>query len=34
LRAGAGGTKSLEDLFLELVDGERAAMPAMDWLAR
>lgn len=33
LRAGAGGTKSLEDLFLELVDAERAAMPTMDWLA-
>lgn len=33
LRAGAGGMKSLEELFLELVDAERAAMPAMDWLA-
>jgi ABC-2 type transport system ATP-binding protein len=34
LRAGAGATKSLEELFLELVDTERAAMPTMDWLAR
>lgn len=34
LRAGAGGTKSLEDLFLELVDTEHAEMPTMDWLAR
>jgi ABC-2 type transport system ATP-binding protein len=33
LRAGAGGTKSLEEMFLDLVDTERAAMPAMHWLA-
>jgi ABC-2 type transport system ATP-binding protein len=33
LRAGAGGMKTLEELFLELVDTERAAMPTMDWLA-
>lgn len=33
LRAGAGGTKSLEELFLELVDSERAETPVLDWLA-
>ena len=33
LRAGAGATKSLEELFLELVGTEQAAMPTMDWLA-
>jgi ABC-2 type transport system ATP-binding protein len=33
LRAGAGGTKSLEEMFLDLVDTERATMPAMHWLA-
>jgi ABC-2 type transport system ATP-binding protein len=34
LRAGAGGTRSLEELFLELVDQDHAEMPTMDWLAR
>ena len=34
LRAGAGGTRSLEELFLELVDQKSAEMPTMDWLAR
>ncbi len=33
LRAGAGGARSLEDLFLDLVDAERAEVPALDWLA-
>jgi len=33
LREGAGGTKSLEELFLDLVDSERAEAPALDWLA-
>lgn len=33
LRVGAGGVMTLEELFLELVDTDHAAMPRMDWLA-
>lgn len=33
LRAGVGVGKTLEEIFLDLVGAERAAAPAMDWLA-
>jgi ABC-2 type transport system ATP-binding protein len=33
LRSGVGVGKTLEEIFLDLVGAERAAAPAMDWLA-
>jgi len=33
LRAGAGGGKTLEEIFLELVGAEAAGRTALDWLA-
>ncbi|HKY32453.1 MAG TPA: ABC transporter ATP-binding protein [Candidatus Polarisedimenticolia bacterium] len=34
LRAGAGGQRSLEEVFLDLVGAEDGQAPALDWLAR
>ena len=34
LRASAVGGQTLEELFLDLIGAERAAMPALEWLGR
>jgi ABC-2 type transport system ATP-binding protein len=34
LRTGTGATRSLEELFLELVGAEHGAAPSLEWLAR
>jgi hypothetical protein len=32
LRAGAAGTRNLEELFISLVGGDTRASAALDWI--